>query len=200
MAQLIIAISREYGSGGHEIATKVAEHFNLPMYDRNMLDAWAEKNGLEAEELHKHDETKKRGLTRTVRGFSSSVADHVADLQFDFIKEKAEEGESFIIVGRCAEHILKGYPGLVTIFVRGDRPTKIERIKELYKLNEVEAKIKIDRHDKKRKAYHNAHCDMKWGDSRAYDMCINSSKLGIDKTVEAICDFIDEFKSVIETA
>ncbi len=102
MAQLIIAISREFGSGGHEIATKIAEKLDIPMYDRNMLDHMAEKNNIDVEHLHKFDESRRiHGLTRTVRGYSSSPEEHIANLQFDFIKEKAASGESFVVVGRC---------------------------------------------------------------------------------------------------
>lgn len=190
MSQQIIAIGREFGSGGHEIASIVAEKLGFPMYDRNMLDHMAEKNGIEAEELMKHEESKRRGLTRTVRGYTSSVHEHIAELQFDFIREKAESGESFVVVGRCAESVLRGNDNLFSIFVRADMDSKVKRICELYKLSEAEAKIKIVRHDKKRKAYHNYYSDFKWGDSRGYDMCINSSKLGVERSAEALYDLI----------
>jgi len=191
MAQLIIAISREFGSGGHEIATKIAEKLDIPMYDRNMLDHMAEKNNMDAEQLHKFDEHRRiHGLTRTVRGYSSSPEEHIANLQFDFIKEKAASGESFVVVGRCAEDILKGNPGLISIFIRGDMPAKIERVEKLYNLSEADAKYKILRHDKKRKQYHNYYCNVKWGDSRNYDLCVNSSKTPIDTTVEMLVQYI----------
>jgi len=92
MGQFIISVGREYGSGGHEIATILSEKFNVPLYDRNMLDQMAERNGIDAEDLHKHEEMKRQGLTRTVRGHSSSIQDTIDKLQFDFIREKAESG------------------------------------------------------------------------------------------------------------
>ncbi len=186
MGQYIISIGREYGSGGHEIATVLAERFGIPMYDRNMLDQLAERNGIDAEDLHKHEEMKRRGLTRTVRGHSSSVQDSIAQIQFDFIREKAESGESFVVVGRCAENVLRDNPALISVFVRGDDAAKVERISRLYKLNKLEAKAKMLRHDKKRKAYHNYYSKMKWGDSRGYDICINSSLMGVEETAEAL--------------
>ena len=193
MGQFIISVGREYGSGGHEIASILAERFDIPMYDRNMLDQMAEKNGIDSEELHKHEEMKHQGLHRTVRGHSSSIQDTIAQLQFDFIRNKAASGESFVVVGRCAENVLRDNPALISIFVRGDEEAKTERICRLYKLNKLEAKAKMFRHDKKRKAYHNYYSKMKWGDSRGYDFCVNSSLMGVEATAEALYKMISEF-------
>ena len=193
MGQFIISVGREYGSGGHEIASRLAGKFNVPLYDRNMLDQMAERNGIDAEELHKHEETKRQGLTRTVRGHSSSVQDQIAQLQFDFIRNKAESGESFVVVGRCSENVLRDFPGLISIFVRGEEEAKTERICRLYKLNRLEAKAKMFRHDKKRKAYHNYYSKMKWGDSRGYDFCVNSSLMGVEATADALYAMISEY-------
>ena len=193
MGQFIISVGREYGSGGHEIATRLADAFNVPLYDRNMLDHMAEKNGIEAEDLYKHEEMKRRGLTRTVRGHSSSVQDTIAQLQFDFIRQKADSGESFVVVGRCAENVLREHPALISIFIRGEEDAKTERICRLYKLNKLEAKAKMYRHDKKRKAYHNYYSKMKWGDSRGYDFCVNSSLMGVEATADALYNMISEY-------
>ena len=193
MGQFIISVGREYGSGGHEIASRLAEKFDIPLYDRNMLDQMAERNGIDAEDLHKHEEMKRQGLTRTVRGHSSSVQDTIAKLQFDFIREKAESGESFVVVGRCAENVLRDNPALISLFIRGDEAAKTERICRLYKLNKIEAKAKMYRHDKKRKAYHNYYSKMKWGDSRGYDFCINSSLMGVEATADALYKMLSEF-------
>lgn len=190
MGQFIISVGREYGSGGHEIATVLADRLNVPLYDRNMLDQLAARNGIDADSLHQHEEMKRRGLVRTVREHSSSMQDSVAQLQFRFIREKAESGESFVVVGRCAENVLRGNPALISIFVRGDEKVKAERISRLYKLTILEAKAKMFRHDKKRKAYHNYYSKMKWGDSRGYDICINSSLMGVEQTADALYQMI----------
>ncbi len=193
MGQFIISVGREYGSGGHEIATVLAERFNVPLYDRNMLDQLAARNGIDADSLHQHEEMKRRGLVRTVREHSSSMQDSVAQLQFRFIREKAESGESFVVVGRCAENVLRDNPALISIFVRGDEKVKAERISRLYKLTILEAKAKMFRHDKKRKAYHNYYSKMKWGDSRGYDICINSSLMGVEETAELLYQMINTY-------
>jgi len=192
MPQTIIAISREFGSGGHVIAEKIAENHGMHFYDRRMLDEIANEKNIEVEILEKYDEEpRNRLLTRTVKAYTSSMEEILANLQFEFIRKKAESGESFVIVGRCAESVLKGHEGLITIFVTGDEECKQKRIEEVYHLNKNEALAKMRRHDRKRKRYHNKHSDFKWGDSRNYDLCINSSKLGLDKTAEVLKDYID---------
>lgn len=191
--QYIISIGREFGSGGHEIAEKLSERFNLPLYDRNMLDAIAEQKNMDVAHLEKHDEKPRNPiLSRRVNGFSNSLAEIVAEMQFEYIKNLADKGESFIIVGRCAEAVLAEHDNLISIFVLGDKNEKIARVKEKYNLNEDEALSKMTRHDKTRKYYHNSHSKSKWGDSRTYDLCINSSPLGIEKTVDVLEAYLKE--------
>lgn len=190
--QVIIAIGREFGSGGHEIADKLAKAYNLPLYDRNLLSEIAAHKNADFHELEELDESKpNRFLTRTVRGLDNSPAANIARLQFNAIKEKADNGESFVIVGRCAETVLKDCPALISIFVLGDIPVKSERIQKLYSLSESKALALMKDKDKKRKKYHNEHSLIKWGDSRGYDICINSSRLGVEKTVESLKQYID---------
>ena len=189
--QLIISVGREYGSGGHEIAEKLSGHYGIQLFDHNLLDEIAAKKNLNMEHLKGLDERRKNPLSsRTVRGFSSSPEENLLYLQFDFLRDKADSGESFVIVGRCSETILKQYDSLISIFVLGDRDKKIERVMRLYQLTESQAVRKIREKDMKRRRYHNSFCDKKWGDSRNYDISLNSSKLGIDGTVELLTDYI----------
>jgi len=113
-----------------------------------------------------------------------------AELQFDFLREKAESGESFIIVGRCGETVFKDHDGLISIFVTGDYEDKLRNVMEHFNLNEKQAMDKMSRHDKSRKRYHNYHSEFKWGDSRYYDLCINSSKLGVEETSQILERYI----------
>lgn len=193
MSQLIISVGREFGSGGHEIADKLSKHYNLPLYDHNLLREVATLMNVDHDDLKAFDETKKsRFFSRTVRGMSSSPAHNVAQLQFDYIKKKAEAGESFVIVGRCSETVLKDNSALVSLFILGDREVKVERIMKLYDKSKKDAFALMDDHDKYRKEYHNSHFPgKKWGDSRNYELCINSSKLGVDETVKIITAYID---------
>lgn len=189
--QTIIAISREFGSEGHEMARIIAEDLGLKLYDRSMLDEMADNMGIKVEVLEKHDEKPRNFfLTRTVGKYTNSMEEIVADMQFEFIKEKADSGESFVIVGRCADSVLRGMEGLITIFVIGTKEAKVKHVMEKFNMNESEALIKMARHDKKRSQYHNRHSDGKWGDSRFYDLCINSSLLGVQGTVKILEDYI----------
>ena len=138
MGQTIISISREYGSAGHEIAAKIAEDMGFKLYDRSMLDAIANDMNIKVEVLEKYDEKPRNFmLSRRAGVYSNSMEEILAELQFDFIRKKAEEGESFVIVGRCSDVVLKDFKNLITIFVSGDKASKKARIMELYHLNEI---------------------------------------------------------------
>lgn len=190
--QLIIALGREVGSGGHEIAEKLAKYYNIPLIDKNIIEEIANKKNVDATDLR---EVEKKFMfplvNRNVRGFSSSIQENVYLLQFEHLQEKAKAGESFIIVGRCGEDILKEYDALVSIFVLGDKEVKRARIMERYGKNEFMAERMMREKDIERKRYHNSFCEGKWGDSRSYDISVNSSVLGIEGTAELLIDFID---------
>ncbi|HJC57652.1 MAG TPA: cytidylate kinase-like family protein [Candidatus Eisenbergiella intestinipullorum] len=185
--RLILTVSREFGSGGHVIAEALARRFELDLYDNNLLEHIAEEKNVGGDVLKRYDERPKNRLfSRTVRGYSNSIQENVANMQFDYLKKLARDGKSFVVVGRCSETILKGYEGLVSIFVLGDREVKRERIMRLYRLSAEEAEHMMARKDWERKSYHNYYCKGKWGDSRNYDLSINSSRLGIDRTVDLL--------------
>ncbi len=191
--QTIISVGREYGSAGHEIAERIAKELGFKFYDRNMLDEIAQEKNIEVKYLEKYEE-KPRNLilSRSVKGYSNSIEEVIADMQFEYLRKKADSGESFVVVGRCAEEVLKDKEGLISIFILGDREVKLNRIKEKFHIEETEALLKMRRHDKNRKRYHNRHSDGKWGDSRSYDLCVNSSKMGVDKTVDILVTYIRE--------
>ena len=176
--QVIISIGREFGSAGHEIAERIAKRYGLSLYDHNLLREVADSHNVNPEELEIFDEMKhNKFLYRTVKGMSSSPADNVAMMQFNFLREKAEKGESFVVVGRCSETILKDYEGLISIFIIGDMDQKIARVARLYG---------------KRKKYHDSHCNSKWSDSHTYDLSLNSSTLGVEGSVEFLSSYIDK--------
>ena len=194
--QLIISIGREVGSGGHEIAEKLAKHYNIQLLDKNILDEIANQKNVDATDLKEVDKKFIFPIVnRNVRGFSSSIQENVFLLQFDYLQEKAKEGESFVIVGRCGEDVLKDCDALVSIFVLGDKEVKKARIMQKYDKNEFMAERMMREKDTERKRYHNSFCEGKWGDSRNYDISVNSSVLGIDETVELLIDFIDRKRS-----
>ena len=152
---LIISIGREYGSAGHEIGRKLADKLDIPFYDRNLLDEVANLKNVNADALYQYDEAPHRLFaSRTVRGYTNSPEENIAELQFALLKQKAADEDSFVIVGRCSDTIFKGLTNYVSIFITGDYPEKLQRVMEKRNMNEKTAKKTILRHDKKRRWYH----------------------------------------------
>jgi len=189
--QMIVALGREFGSGGHEIARKLAEFFGVPLYDQQMLEQIAEGYQVQMENLEQYDESpRKLVFSRRVHGFSNAPEDSVAQMQFRYMREQAEAGTSFIVLGRCAEEVLKEYPGLISIFVRAEEEFKIQRILDRGGQSEQEAQVLMLRTDRRRKLYHNQFCTRKWGEAETYDLIADSSALGIDGTAEFLKQYI----------
>lgn len=191
--QILISISREYGSRGREIAIKVAEDMGLPLYDRNILEEIAREKGTDPKNFQDIDEKpRNKLLTRRVKGHSNSMEENLAQMQFEYLQKKADSGESFVVLGRCSETVLKGREGLVSIFVTGEKEAKIQHIMDKFSISKEDAVAKIYKHDINRKRYHNHYSDFKWGDSRNYDVCINSSRLGPQGTAEVLEAYIQK--------
>ncbi len=190
--QLLLSISRTYGSGGHAIAAEIAKDLGLPLYDRNLLEKMADEKVIKNDEFRKVDDRPHIWMrSRKVRGYSNSLEENLLELQFEYLKKKAEEGESFVIVGRCSETALQGYEGLISVFVNGDRDARLERIMSIQKLNKKDAANKIKRVDRTRKMYHDRFGKKGWGDSSAYDLCINSTRLGVEGTAHMLEKYIE---------
>jgi cytidylate kinase len=193
--QIIISIGREFGSGGHEIAERLSKHYDIPMYDKEIFEHIEENEAISAEVAKFFDEKPVSPIFYPVTfdagnlPLEQTVANHI----FNFIRTKGEqEKQSFVIVGRCAEYVLRDNPNMISIFILGDVDTKCQRVMAKYGLDEKAALSRMRKEDKMRKTYHNFYADGKWGDSRSYDICVNSSTLGIDKTVETLITYIDK--------
>ena len=196
--QIIISIGREYGSAGHEIGRKLAAKLEIPFYDRNLLDEFADQKDVDADLLAKYDEKPRRfffSRTVSVRGQSvnNSPAQNVADIQFALLKGKAYDDDSFVVCGRCADDVLKAFPGMFSVFITADYDAKVKRVMEKRNMSEKEAKKTIEKHDKTRRAYHDYFAKTKWGQAGSYDLCVNSTVLGIDGTVDMLVDYAKRF-------
>ncbi len=191
--QVIITIGREYGSGGHLIADMLGEKYGLPVYDSTIIEVIAKEKNLNLEKLKEYDEKPRNRLfTRSIDGYSNSPEDVIAYMEFDFLREKAKAGESFIVVGRCGSSILKGYKGVISFFVTGDMPEKIQRVATEFHVSNEDAEMMIQKNNKSRKLYHNFYCKEKWGDSRYYELTINTSQIGYEKAAEVIDFYIQK--------
>lgn len=189
--QVLIAISREAGSGGQDIAVGLSERLGLPLYDKRILDQIAAEHNADPETLKRYDEMPRfYGISRTVKGFNNSPTEQVARLQFDFLSQKAKAGESFIVLGRCGDELLRKYDNLISIFVLADIAFKKYRIMENEGVDESDALARMAHIDRLRKYYHNQFSRGQWGDSRNYDLCINSGKLGIEGTMNVLEQYI----------
>ncbi len=197
MKQIIIALGREFGSGGHVIAKKLAEHYNIPLYNKELLDEIAKDGHFSKEMLEKFDERpiSISFMPMPITGSTISLEQQIAIKQFGFLKKKAdEEKESFVVVGRCADEILADNPNLVTVFITGDKESKIKRVMERENVDAKQAENKMKKVDKMRKVYHNFYCENKWGDSRGYDICINTGKVDFDTAAKMIELYVDTKK------
>ena len=191
--QIIISVGREHGSGGHFIAQQLADELGIKLYDKEIIEGVVDL-GYSREFVEQMDEKPINYLlSRRIGEFSNSPEEIVAEKVFEYIRSIAEKGESFVIVGRCAESVLRNYPHVISMFIMGDKKDKRERIMRIFQMNEQEAKDRMRRVDFKRKQYHNHYSDYKWGDSRGYDLLINSSRLGIEPTAKCLSAYVKAY-------
>lgn len=197
----IITIGRQFGSGGREIGELLGKKYNIPVYDKELISEVSKKSGI-CEEMVKHHEERPTNSflynlvmdTYSWRYASGAYSDmpigqKVFLAQFEHIKKLAKEGPC-IFIGRCADYALSDYPNVCNIFILSDLDFRIKQIAKRFNISEAKAKDMIDKKDKQRQGYYNYYTDKKWGASESYDLCINSGKLGIEKTVELIQNYI----------
>ena len=196
--QKVITLSRQFGSGGSEIANKLSERLKIPYYDKGIIEHAASESGIAKEHFEKADERRTNSFLFSL--VSSHYGGSVAPVQLnDIITDDklfihtAEAIRKFaaqpcIIVGRCADDILRDFP-IIKLYVYADMNFRAARIMKLYDLNEKAAITLIKKTDKKRANYYNFYTSKNWGEADNYDLCLSTSKLGIDKTV----DFLEEY-------
>ena len=190
----VVTIAREYGSGGRLIGQHLAELMNIDFYDKNIIAMTAEKSGLSEDFLSSHEQRKKRfGFLPNVIINSKSLplSDQVYLAQSMVIREAAEKG-SCVIVGRCADYILRDNPRCVKVFIHAPLQEKIKRIREEYQDDAADPAAFAAKIDKERAAHYNYMTLNKWDDVHNYDLVINSS-VGIDEAARLIKFFIEEF-------
>ncbi len=192
MTKRIITISREFGSGGRFIGEEVAKKLGVAYYDKDIIGKIAEQSGLSPEYIQENAElSPKKGLFayafsgRDITG--KSVGDMVYEAQRKIIMEIAEK-ESCVIIGRNADFILKDRDDVLNVFIHGDMPEKIQRIIDLYNVEEKEAVKMMADTDKRRMTNYNFYTEQKWGKASNYTLCLNSSQLGYDRCERIIME------------
>ena len=195
MANMIITIGREYGSGGREIGEKLAKELGFSFYDKDLLKIVAEKSGIQEQILQKADETASNPLFAPYYPPSidpGSLNDRVFKMQADLIKEKAAT-ENCVIVGRCANYVLEDHDNVVRVFIYADIEKRINRVMSRHGIVDRDVAVKlIKKIDKQRRAYYQFYSEMKWGRIEGQDLMINSGLLGIDGTVAMLKAVVEQ--------
>lgn len=199
MKKIIINIGRQIGSGGRIIAKQLAEEFNCKFYDKEILNLAAQESGFSEEFFEQNDEQK--GFLKNLfhihlpligggNFYNNTFSqESLYKFQSDAIHEAAQEGNC-VFVGRTADYILRDMKNVVNVFITANIDQRIQRVCKRQELTRNEARKFIKEHESERATYYNYYTGKKWGHSESYDLCINSSILGIEDTEKFIADFI----------
>ncbi len=192
----IVTVGRQYGSGGREVAKKLAKIMNVSFYDKELLAEASKESGICQEVMETYDEKQeKRSFFSMMSGFGrmdpASVylempLNHKIFLaQFDTIRKIADQG-SCVIVGRCADYVLRDHENVLNVFVKASMEERVKRITRLYDLDPMKAEETIRKADKQRATYYNYYATGTWGDVANYHLCVDTGVLGIEGAVELI--------------
>ncbi len=200
--KFIITIARQFGSGGREIGKALSEKLNIPFYDKELISLAAKESGIDSEVFENVDERATNSLLYSLSmglysfgtGFSSMgdlpVNDRLYILQHKIIKKLADEGPC-VIVGRCADYILKDRDDCVNIFIHADLEHRKQRAVEVRGVDKARAEQIVNKTDKVRANYYSFYSGQKWGFAQNYDLCIDSTKLSTNKIVDLIISYLD---------
>ena len=196
---VIICVGRQLGSGGHDIARLLAMDFNAKYYDQELLNLAAKESGFSEKIFEQNDE--KKGFLRNLlnvpaahlSGFNLYKSDFSQESLFQFqsdaIRKAAEEG-SCVFVGRCADYVLRDMPNVVKVFVTASMRYRIDQLLAHRSVTPQQAKRIILQEEERRANYYNYYTGKKWGAAESYDLCIDSSILGLVETEKLIAEFI----------
>ena len=198
----IINIGLQLGSGGRSIANILAQHYNITVYDRKLIELAAKESGLSQEFFENADEKKSHGFFHS--SFSARAAanalgnndsylsnDALFKVQSDIIRDLAER-ESCIFIGRCADYILRDTPHCINLFFTANLEDRVARMASEKGITAEEAAELIEKTDRRRAAYYNYYSGKTWGAAESYDLCISTSHLGHEATAQTLIEYIDK--------
>lgn len=200
--KFIITIARQFGSGGREIGKALSEKLQIPFYDKELISLAAKESGIDSEVFENVDERATNSLLYSLSmglysfgtGYSAMgdlpVNDRLYILQHKIIKRLAEQGPC-VIVGRCADYILKDRDDCVRLFIHADIEYRKERAIRLRGVDKARAEQVVNKTDKVRANYYSFYSGQKWGYSQNYDLCIDSTKLSTEQIVDVIISYLD---------
>ena len=196
---IIICVGRQLGSGGHDIARMLATDFNAKYYDRELLNLAAKESGFSEKFFEENDEQK--GFFKSLFNMqiphlgsgsmyrSDFSQENLFQFQSDAIRKAASEG-SCVFVGRCADYVLRDMPNVVKVFITASMRSRIDKLLEHRSMTPQQAKRFILQAEEKRASYYNYYTGKTWGAAESYDLCVDSSILGLEETEKLIADFI----------
>lgn len=200
----IITIGRQFGSGGHEIGELLAKKLGIPFYDRNLVKMAAEELHITEEQAELEDEKKLMSIVSNYNLAMGGYNDFMANAEFyapvgrdlyavqsAIIKKLAQKG-SCVIVGRCADYVLKDYPGCINVFICASKEDRKNRVMDKYHLSERKAVEKMKKIDRERKYYYETYSGKEWGSIQSHQILMNSSLLGKEKIVEYLAALYKE--------
>ena len=188
MKNYVITIARGFGSGGKTIGNMLSEELGIPCYDAELIQKIAEQSGFTPEYVREEGEYAHSGFFASAwdsRAFGPTNQDKLWNIQYNTIVELAEKGPC-VIVGRCADYILKDKADCLTVFIHASMEKRAERIVKEYGEREATPEQRLKDKDKRRAAYHRFYTEMKWGHAQNYHLCLDSGELGIEKCVDII--------------
>lgn len=204
----VITIGRQYGSGGREIGKKVSEILGISYYDDELISLAAKSSGINSETLSDVDEKATNSLLYTLAmggslfggnaalAYEMPINDKLYIAQSDVIKDIAKR-EACVIIGRCADYVLKDYPSVINLFIYAELEKRAKRVAERREITEAKAKDIIIKTDKQRANYYNYYTSRKWGRIENYDLCIDSGRIGCDKAAEVIAEYVNRIENSI---
>ncbi len=202
----IYAIGRQFGSGGRAIGRRLAEHLHIPYYDKELLSIAAKDSGLSESLFQNADEKPTSSLLYSLAmgnypmatgalGFNEMpLNDQLFLIQSKTIKRIAEQG-SCVIIGRCADFILRDNPDVISIFIHAPLSARVYRAVHVYEIDEDKAEDICLKNDKTRANFYNYYSDMKWGMCRTYDLSLDSASLGIEGCIDIILKYTEIYKN-----
>lgn len=189
----VITIGRQLGSGGRVLGEELAHALNVAFYDKALIEKASAESGLDPEFFEQADETVNPALTggmfSTVFSNNYFSNETCFQIQSDVIREIAGR-EPAVIVGRCADYVLRDVVRKVNIFVTADAADRIRRVMAYHQLSAEKAASLIAKTDKRRASFYNYYSNKSWGEAATYDLCINTSVLGMEQSVGFVLDFI----------
>lgn len=201
MKNVVITIARQYGSGGKTIGEMLAKELNVHYYDKELMKLASDESGINEALFVKADEKVKgsKFFMPSQNAYSGELispesddftsTDNLFNYQAKIIRDLAQE-ESCVIIGRCADYVLKEYDNVLSVFIHAPKEFCLEQAAKKHSMNERELERFVQKTDKARADYYKYHTGREWTDARNYDLCLDSSKLGFERCVEEIIAYM----------